>query len=84
MSSFVNFDVGNFFPFISIDLLTDAIIYAKIIRIIDDNELLKTTGEKTLTFRWIATMAWRYVSWSDIYFEQIKKCYKQRERWFIS
>ena len=84
VSSFVNFDVGNFFPFISIDLLTDAIIYAKIITIIDDNELLKTTGEKTLTFRWIATMAWRYVSWSDIYFEQIKKCYKQRERWFIS
>ena len=44
VSSFVNFDGGNFFPFISIDLLTDAISYAKTITIIDDNELLKTTG----------------------------------------
>ena len=38
-SSFVNFDVENFYPSISIDLFTDAIIYAKIITNIDDDQL---------------------------------------------
>ena len=38
-SSFVNFDVENFYPSISIDLFTDAISYAKTITNIDDDQL---------------------------------------------
>ena len=38
-SSFVDFDVENFYPSISIDLFTDAISYAKTITNIDDDQL---------------------------------------------
>ena len=38
-SSFVNFDVENFYPSISIDIFTDAISYIKTITNIDDDQL---------------------------------------------
>ena len=38
-SSFVDFDVENFYPSISIDLFTDAISYAKTITNINDDQL---------------------------------------------
>ena len=38
-SSFVNFDVENFYPSISIDLFTDAISYTKTITNINDGQL---------------------------------------------
>ena len=38
-SSFVNFDIENFYPSISIDLFTDAISYAKTITNINDDQL---------------------------------------------
>ena len=51
-SSFVNFDVENFYPSISIDLFTDAISYAKIITNIDDDQLsIIAESRKTLLFK---------------------------------
>ena len=46
---------------------------------------VKKLGKKNLTLRWIVKIACGGL-WAgrDIYFEQIKKCYKQREQWFIS
>ena len=50
-SSFVNFDVENFYPSISIDLFTDAISYAKTITNIDDDQLsMIMKSRKTLLF----------------------------------
>ena len=50
-SSFVNFDVENIYPSISIDLLTDAISYAKTITNIDDDQLsIIMQSRKTLLF----------------------------------
>ena len=49
--SFVNFDVENFYPSISIDLFTDAISYAKTITNIDDDQLsMIMKSRKTLLF----------------------------------
>ena len=50
-SSFVNFDVENFYPSISIDLFTDAISYAKTITNINDDQLsIIMQSRKTLLF----------------------------------
>ena len=50
-SSFVNFDVENFYPSISIDLFTDAISYAKAITNINDDQLsIIMQSRKTLLF----------------------------------
>ena len=50
-SSFVNFDVENFYPSISIDLFTGAISYAKTITNIDDDQLsMIMKSRKTLLF----------------------------------
>ena len=50
-SSFVNFDVENFYPSISIDLFTDTISYAKTITNIDDDQLsIIMQSRKTLLF----------------------------------
>ena len=38
-TSFINFDVGNFYPSISIELFTEAINYAKTITNIDNYQL---------------------------------------------
>ena len=49
--SFVNFDVENFYPSISIDLFTGAISYAKTITNIDDDQLsMIMKSRKTLLF----------------------------------
>ena len=50
-SSFVNFDVENFYPSISIDLFTGAISYAKTITNIDDDQLsMIMKSRKTFLF----------------------------------
>ena len=50
-SSFVNFDVENFYPSISIDLFTDAISCAKTITNINDDQLsIIMQSRKTLLF----------------------------------
>ena len=50
-SSFVNFDVENFYPSISIDLFTDTISYAKAITNIDDDQLsIRMQSRKTFLF----------------------------------
>ena len=50
VSSFVNFDVGNFYPLVSIKFFTDSIKYAKNVIEITDQDIAIIIQEKCKNF----------------------------------
>ena len=63
VSSFVNFDVENFYPSISMKIFTDSIKYAKnLIEITGQDLAIIMQARKTLLFPWGITTVQKYVS----------------------
>ena len=60
--SFIQFDVGNFYPSISLNLFNEAIQYASTITEISDSEEKRNVETQILMYLWVVVMEQRFVS----------------------
>ena len=60
--SFIQFDVGNFYPSISLNLFNEAIQYASTITEISDSEEKRNLETQILMYLWVVVMEQRFVS----------------------
>ena len=60
--SFIQFDVGNFYPSISLNLFNEAIQYASTITEISDSEEKRNVETQILMYLWVVVTEQRFVS----------------------